>query len=83
MTVRYGKSSRGTPPTPPYSSGRRMRVAPAPGHLAVHMITNGAVDRTVQNWIADEVSRSTATNTIAVLVRVTERSLTSPIVMTR
>ncbi|MFD7758368.1 hypothetical protein [Streptomyces microflavus] len=60
-----------------------MRVAPAPGHLAVHMITNGAVDRTVQNWIADEFSRSTVTNTIAVLVRVTERSLTSPIVMTR
>lgn len=60
-----------------------MRVAPAPGHLAVHMITSGAVDRTVQNWIADEVSRSTVTNTIAVLVRVTERSLTSPIVMTR
>lgn len=51
-----------------------MRVMPAPGHLAVRMITNGAVDRTVQNWIADELSRSTVTNTIAVLVRVTEQS---------
>ncbi|MFD5900569.1 hypothetical protein ACFWHG_03625 [Streptomyces microflavus] len=47
------------------------------------MITNGAADRTVQNWIADELSRSTVTNTIAVLVRVTEQSLTSPIVMSR
>ncbi|MFF7361931.1 tyrosine-type recombinase/integrase [Streptomyces sp. NPDC008125] len=37
------------------------------------MITNGVVDRTVQNWIADELSRSTVKNTIAVLVRVRHR----------
>ncbi|RBL79669.1 site-specific integrase, partial [Streptomyces cavourensis] len=36
----------------PYLAGWRMRVVPALGHLAVRMITNGAVDRTVQNWIA-------------------------------
>ncbi|MFF5724679.1 MULTISPECIES: hypothetical protein [Streptomyces] len=43
----------------PYLSGGRIRVVPALGHLAVRMITNGVVDRTVQNWIADEHSRST------------------------
>ncbi|MGC5531073.1 hypothetical protein [Streptomyces sp. SR-10] len=46
----------------PYLSGWRMRVVPALGHLAVRMITNGAVDRTVQNWNADELSRSTVKN---------------------
>ena len=40
---------------------------------AVRMITNGVVDRTVQNWIADEHSRSTVKNTNAVLVRVMEQ----------
>lgn len=39
------------------------------------MITNGVVDRTVQNWIADEHSRSTVKNTIAVLVRVMEQAV--------
>ncbi|MFB7916803.1 hypothetical protein [Streptomyces sp. NPDC056061] len=37
----------------PYLSGWRVRVVPAPGHLAVRMITNGVVDRAAQNWIAD------------------------------
>ncbi len=59
----------------PYLSGWRMRVVPALGHLAVRMITNGVVDRTVQNWIADEHSRSTVKTTIAVLVRVMEQAL--------
>ncbi|MCR8944474.1 site-specific integrase [Streptomyces sp. OUCMDZ-4982] len=59
----------------PYLAGWRMRVVPALGHLAVRMITNGAVDRTVQNWIADELSRSTVKNTIAVLVRVMEQAV--------
>ncbi|MFE7449853.1 hypothetical protein [Streptomyces griseus] len=59
----------------PYLSGWRMRVVPALGHLAVRMITNGAIDRTVQNWIADELSRSTVKNTIAVLVRVMEQAV--------
>ncbi|MBK3525386.1 site-specific integrase, partial [Streptomyces sp. MBT70] len=54
----------------PYLAGWRKRVVPALGHLAVRLITNGVVDRTVQNWIADEHSRSTVKNTIAVLVRV-------------
>ncbi|WP_308297016.1 MULTISPECIES: hypothetical protein [unclassified Streptomyces] len=58
----------------PYLSGWRMHVVPALGHLAVRMITNGVVDRTVQNWIADEHSRSTVKNTIAVLVRVMEQA---------
>ncbi|MEV8361776.1 tyrosine-type recombinase/integrase [Streptomyces niveus] len=59
----------------PYLSGWRQRVVPALGHLPVRMITNGAVDRTVQNWIADEHSRSTVKNTIAVLVRVMEQAV--------
>lgn len=64
----------------PYLSGWRMRVVPALGHLAVRMITNGAVDRTVQNWIADELSRSTVKNTIAVLVRVMEQAVRDGII---
>jgi hypothetical protein len=47
------------------------------------MITNGVVDRTVQKWIADEHSRSTVKNTIAVLVRVMEQAVRDGIVMTR
>ncbi|WP_425264133.1 site-specific integrase [Streptomyces caeruleatus] len=64
----------------PYLAGWRMRVVPALGHLAVRMITNGVVDRTVQNWIADEHSRSTVKNTIAVLVRVMEQAVRDGII---
>ncbi|MFD4788982.1 tyrosine-type recombinase/integrase [Streptomyces sp. NPDC058459] len=64
----------------PYLSGWRMRVVPALGHLAVRMITNGVVDRSVQNWIADEHSRSTVKNTIAVLVRVMEQAVRDGII---
>ncbi|MFF7403040.1 tyrosine-type recombinase/integrase [Streptomyces murinus] len=64
----------------PYLAGWRMRVVPALGHLAVRMITNGVVDRSVQNWIADEHSRSTVKNTIAVLVRVMEQALRDDII---
>lgn len=39
------------------------------------MITHAAVDRTVQNWIADEHGRSTVKNTIAVLVRVMKQAV--------
>ncbi|MFD8963665.1 hypothetical protein ACFV0C_01480 [Streptomyces sp. NPDC059568] len=39
------------------------------------MITNGAVDRTVHGWIADEHSRSTVKNSLAVLVRVMEQAV--------
>lgn len=64
----------------PYLAGWRMRVVPALGHLAVRMITNGVVDRTVRNWIADEHSRSTVKNTIAVLVRVMEQAVRDGII---
>jgi hypothetical protein len=39
------------------------------------MITNGAVDRAVHGWIADDCSRSTVKNSIAVLVRVMEQAV--------
>ncbi|MCD9877896.1 integrase [Streptomyces sp. NR30] len=57
-----------------------MRGVPALGHLAVRMITNGVVVRTVQNWIADEHSRSTVKNTTAVLVRVMEQAVRDGII---
>ncbi len=63
----------------PYLSGWRVRV-PALGHLPVRVITNGAVDRTVQNWIADEHSRPTVKNTLAVLVRVMEQAVRDGII---
>jgi hypothetical protein len=39
------------------------------------MITNGAVDRTAHACIADECSRSTVKNSIAVLTRIMEQAL--------
>ncbi|WP_320783572.1 tyrosine recombinase XerC [Streptomyces sp. CRN 30] len=59
----------------PYLAGWRRRVVPALGHLPVRMITNGAVDRTVHTWIADELSRSVVKNSFAVLVRVMEQAV--------
>lgn len=59
----------------PYLAGWRMRVVPAMGHLAVRMVTHGVVDRALQNWIAEEHSRSTVKNTVAVLVRVMEQAV--------
>ncbi|MFJ7423649.1 tyrosine-type recombinase/integrase [Streptomyces uncialis] len=59
----------------PYLAGWRRRVVPALGHFPVRMITNGAVDRTVHGWIADEQSRSTVKNSLAVLVRVMEQAV--------
>ncbi|WP_446038129.1 tyrosine-type recombinase/integrase [Streptomyces sp. SID1121] len=59
----------------PYLAGWRRRVIPALGHFPVRMITNGAVDRTVHGWIADEHSRSTVKNSLAVLVRVMEQAV--------
>ncbi|MER6097493.1 site-specific integrase [Streptomyces sp. NPDC001728] len=64
----------------PYLSGWKLRVVPALGHLPVRMITNGAVDRTVQNWIADEHGRSTVKNSLAVLVRVMEQAVRDGII---
>ncbi|GAB3147542.1 hypothetical protein GCM10027290_31000 [Micromonospora sonneratiae] len=59
----------------PYLAGWRKRVVPRRGHIPVRMITNGAVDRAVHGWIADEHSRSTVKNSLAVLVRVMEQAV--------
>jgi hypothetical protein len=64
----------------PYLAGWRKRVVPTLGHLPVRMITNGAVDRAVHGWIADECSRSTVKNSLAVLVRVMEQALRDGII---
>jgi hypothetical protein len=52
--------------TDPYLAGWRKRVKPTLGHIPVSMLTNGAVDRAVHAWIADECWRSTVKNTIGV-----------------
>jgi hypothetical protein len=59
----------------PYLAGWRKRVVPALGHLPLRMITNGAVDRAVHGWIAEQCSRSTVKNSLAVLVRVMEQAV--------
>ena len=64
----------------PYLAGWRKRVIPALGHLPVRMITNGAVDRVVHAWIADECSRSTVKNSLALLVRVMEQAVRDGII---
>jgi integrase len=64
----------------PYMAGWRKRVVPTLGHLAVRMITNGVVDRAVHGWIADECSRSTVKNSLAVLVRVMEQAVRDGII---
>ncbi len=61
--------------TDPYLAGWRKRVVPALGHLPVRMITSGAVDRAVHGWIADDCSRSTVKNSLAVLVRLLEQAV--------
>lgn len=59
----------------PYLAGWRKRVVPTLGHNGLRMITNGAVDRTVHGWIADQCGRSTVKNSLAVLVRVLEQAV--------
>jgi integrase len=59
----------------PYLAGWRKRVVPALGHLPLRMITNGAVDRAVHGWIAEQCSRSTVKNSLAALVRVMEQAV--------
>ncbi|MFC9434465.1 hypothetical protein [Nocardia sp. NPDC057030] len=39
--------------TDPYLCGRRKRVLPPLGHLAVPVITKGIVDRAVVQWIEE------------------------------
>jgi len=58
-----------------YLAGWRKRVVPAVGHLPLRMITNGAVDRAVHGWIADQSGRFTVKNSLAVLVRVMEQAV--------
>ncbi|MEV0727032.1 site-specific integrase [Micromonospora purpureochromogenes] len=64
----------------PYLAGWRKRVVPSLGHLPVRMITNGAVDRAIHSWIADQCSRSTVKNSLAILVRVLEQAVRDGIV---
>ncbi|RDH76595.1 site-specific integrase [Mycolicibacterium moriokaense] len=66
--------------TDPYLAGWRKRVVPSLGHLPITMITNGAVDRAVHAWIADDCGRSTVKNSLAVLVRVLEQALRDGII---
>ena len=83
MTLReYGELNmalalRGLEPktTDPYLAGWRKRVVPSRGHVPVKIITYGAVGRAVTGWIADECSKSTVKNSLAVLVRVMEQAL--------
>ena len=44
------------------------------------MISNGAVDRAVHGWIADECSRSTVKNSLAILTRVMEQAVRDGII---
>lgn len=44
------------------------------GHVPIRMVSNGAVHRAVHAWIADECSKSTVKNSLAVLVRVMEQA---------
>ncbi|MFE2864859.1 tyrosine-type recombinase/integrase [Embleya sp. NPDC059259] len=60
--------------TDPYLAGWRMRVKPWLGHLPVHTVTYGAVDRAVYGWIEDGAGLSTVKNTIAILVRVMQQA---------
>src|SRR4029450_13320127 len=64
----------------PYLAGWRKRVVPTLGHIPVRMVTNGAVDRAVHGWIADECSRSTVKNSLAILVRVLEQAVRDGII---
>src|ERR1700758_4071524 len=66
--------------TDPYRAAWRKRVVPSLGHLPITMITTGAVDRAVHAWIADDCSRSTVKNSLAVLVRVMEQALRDGII---
>jgi hypothetical protein len=64
----------------PYLAGWRKRVVPTLGHIPVRMVTNGVVDRAVHGWIADENSRSTVKNSLAILVRVMEQAVRDGII---
>lgn len=59
----------------PYLAGWRLRVVPTLGHIPTANVRNGMVDRAVYGWIADECSRSTVKNSLAILVRVMEQAV--------
>ena len=59
----------------PYKAGWKLRVLPSLGHLPVRIITNGAADRAVHGWIADECGKSTIRNSIAIMVRVMDQAV--------
>lgn len=64
----------------PYRAGWRLRVVPTVGHIPVQSFTNGIADRAVYGWIADECSRSTVKNSLAVMVRVMEQAVRDGII---
>ena len=64
----------------PYLAGWHKRVVPSLGHIGVALITNGLVDRAVHAWIAEECSRSTVKNSLAILVRVMEQAVRDEII---
>lgn len=69
--------ARGLDPTSTgdnYSSGLRLRVLPALGHLPVTQITAGIIDRTIDDWEKAH-GPSTIKNTIAPLVRVLDEAV--------
>jgi len=57
------------------AAARAREQRPALAHLPLRMITNGAVDRAVHGWIAEQCSRSTVKNSLAVLIRVMEQAV--------
>lgn len=72
LHARGDRWTRGIDPTStydPYSTGLRLRVLPALGHLPVGLITAGLIDRAIDRWEQD-YGRSTVKNTVAVLVLV-------------
>jgi integrase len=64
-----------------YSSGLKLRVLPALGHLPLASITAGMIDRTIDGWEAQH-SPSTIKNTIAPLVRVFDEAVRDDLLTT-
>ncbi|WP_213816991.1 site-specific integrase [Glaciihabitans sp. dw_435] len=72
-----GRFLRGVDPTSTatgYRAGLQLRVLPALGHLRIHDITTGLVDRTIDLW-ESEHSRSTLKSTIAALTRMLDEAV--------
>lgn len=72
-----GRFLRGVDPTSTaagYRAGLHLRVLPAFGHMRIHDITTGLVDRTIDLW-ESEHSRSTLKGTIAALTRMLDEAV--------